>query len=165
MIKLAKDTIEDILKAGGVKSIFREEEGLDRSRKSPSVIILAAPEKLVPDRQKAAKFQQGIRRFLRSKRFKRVMPIEVGIFDRSEEEVDRWIQLLLRELPDGIDDGQGNYTAIRPSTIEWVADSSNRAAANLTIEFDFGIYVDRELGRIEDVHLKSITVEANQHDG
>ncbi|KEQ23424.1 hypothetical protein [Paenibacillus tyrfis] len=159
MIHRAKNLIETTLKYIGVKQIFRDEDAFDRVRASPSAIILTAREKLEPDRKKAAKFEQGGRRYLRSKRFKRIIPIEVSIFDRDEEKVDSWIQLLLNELPDGIDDGKGNYTPLRPSAIEWIPDQKDRAAATVFIEFESGIFRDQELDTIEQV---IITTEVNR---
>lgn len=159
MIHTAKNLIETILRTGGIKQTFRDEDAFDRVRPSPSAIILTAREKLEPDHRKAAKFENAGRRFLRTKRFRRITPIEVTIFDRDEEKVDDWIRLLLAELPDGIDDGQGNYTPLRPKEIEWIPDQKDRAAATVFIEFEWGIYTDRELGKIEQVQVNNITVE------
>lgn len=160
MIALAKNLIESILRTG-IKQIYRDEDAFDRVRASPSAIILTAREKLEEDRRKAVKFERGGSRFLRSKRFRRITPIEVTICDRDEEKVDGWLQLLLSSLPDGIDDGNGNYSPLRPSAIEWIPDQKDRAAATLFIEVESGIYRDQELGTIEEVHLKNITTEAN----
>lgn len=164
MIHIAKNLIESILQSGGIKHIYREEEAFNKTRPSPSAIILAAREKLEPDHRKAAKFENAGRRFLRTKRFRRITPIEVTIFDRDEEKVDGWIRLLLSTLPDGIDDGQGNYTPVRPKEIEWIPDQKDRAAATVFIEFEWGIYTDRELAKIERVYLDNITVEAKSHE-
>lgn len=147
MIQIAKDTITGILNNIGVKQVYYDDDAFNRSKANPSAIILANKEELKDKRRKVCIWSDPAtgKRYLRSQRYERILPIEVNIFHRTEELADEIARALLAGLPDGIDDGLGNWTPIEPSTIDWPPDQKERALAVVFIKFIGGIYQDREL--------------------
>lgn len=161
MIQVAKDTITEILKSAGVKQIFYDDDAFNRSKANPSAIILANKEELKNKRRKACIWTDPAtgKRYLRSQKYERVLPIEVNIFHRTEELADEIARALLANLPDGIDDGLGNWTPVEPSTIDWPPDQKERALAVVFIKFIGGIYQDRELAAYAKLTGGTITKE------
>lgn len=146
MIRLAKDLLTNILKDHGVpvSGIFYDDSAFERIKTNPSAIILAMKEELNEVRRKVAKWEDPVthQRYARHQKYERVLPIEVNIFHKNEEMVDEIIQGLLADLPNGIDDGTGNYVPITPAPIDWPPDQKERALAVVMIKFTFGVYKD-----------------------
>lgn len=161
MIKIAKDTITEILKDAGVKQIFFDDSAFDRAKANPAVIVLANKEELQEKRRKVCIWTDTAtgKRYLRSQRYERILPIEVNIFHRTEEQADEIARALLAGLPDGVDDGQGNWTPIMPSAIDWPPDQKERALAVVFIKFAGGIYRDQELAVYTKLTGGTITKE------
>lgn len=160
MIQAAKDTITEILKSAGVKQVFYDDNAFERAKAVPSAIVLAAKEELKDMRRKVSiwKDEATGKSYLRSQRYERTLPVEVNIFHRTEELADTIVQALLAGLPDGIDDGLGNWTPVEPSTIDWPPDQKERALAVVFIRFRGGIYKDEELPAKFNVVMGNIAV-------
>ncbi|GAB6170781.1 hypothetical protein JCM15765_02590 [Paradesulfitobacterium aromaticivorans] len=148
MIQLAKDLLTEILKNQcGVSHIFRDDDAFDRIKANPSAILLGNKEELSEKRRKVSKWtdQSTGKEYMRSQIYERVLPIEMNILHRTEDQVDGIIRLLLANLPKGMDDGLGNWVPIEPSTIDWPPDQKERALGVVIIRFRGGVYVDKEL--------------------
>lgn len=147
MIKVAKDLLTGILKNQKVNQIHWGEDAFGRIKINPAAIILAQKEELEERRRKAVKWTDTVtgQKYLRRQIYKRILPIEVNLFHKTEEQVDELIKGLLANLPKGIDDGKGNYTAIEPKGIDWPPDQKERALAVVFLQFIGGIYKDEPI--------------------
>ncbi|GAB6173281.1 MAG: hypothetical protein QMC95_06525 [Desulfitobacteriaceae bacterium] len=147
MIQAAKDLITEILKTQcGVTQIYRDDDAFERIKSNPCAILLANKEELNEKKRKVSKWADATdRHFVRSQVYERILPVEVNIFHKTEDLVNDVLQMLLANLPGGMDDGKGNWVPIEPATIEWPPDQKERALAVLIIKFISGVYKDHEL--------------------
>lgn len=152
MIAIAKNLVEGLLIQAGIlkAGIYHEESAFDRIKALPFAVILAGDEKFEEKKRKVTKYTaQDGRRFMRHQRYERVSPLEITVIHKTEDDVDKVLTVVLETVPDGVDDGKGNYTPIRPAGIQWMTDQRDRAGAVLILLFAGGIYRDEEMAVVD----------------
>ncbi|TEB09144.1 hypothetical protein [Pelotomaculum propionicicum] len=154
MIAIAKNLVENLLIQAGIPKagIYHEESAFDRVKAMPFAVILAGDEKFEEKKRRVTKFtgQEG-RRFMRHQRYERTSPLEITVMHKTEDDVDKVLTAVLETVPDGVDDGKGNYTPIRPAGIQWMTGQRDRAGAVLILHFIGGIYQDKDMAVVESV--------------
>lgn len=156
MIAIAKGLVTDLLIQAGISKagIYHEESAFDRVKALPFSVVLAGDEKFEEKKRRVTKFTaQDGRRFMRHQRFERLSPLEITVMHKTEDAVDNVLTAVLEAVPDGVEDGKGNYVPIRPAGIQWMTDQRDRAGAVLVLHFVGGIYQDKEMAVVETVEL------------
>lgn len=156
MIQIAKDLITEILKDYGLKQIFYDDDAFERGKVNPSAIILANKEEIKELRKKVGiwtDISTG-KKYLRTQKYERILPIEVNIFHKTEEDADKIVCHLLAQLPKGTEDND-NHIFIEPVQIDWPPDQKSRALAVVIIKFKGGIYYDKELATYTNIKLNT----------
>jgi hypothetical protein len=160
MFTECREHLSKCLKDAGVKSkIFISMKKLKLSQDAHVGAVLFEEETF--DRSGAKKLYQDQTgaQYKRRKLFSRETTFSVIIGDPDPECTEEIFEKFLILLGKGIEI-KGNYTAINVLEAEWVDDEDSilksKAAVNVKIKFDGGIYKDTDFAKIKDIIVDSV---------